>query len=115
VTASRLYPRISGFKGIKLKLTPTKTSNSGEIIKDTLKGGIGYLHSFSKLKCTCVLMFMIWCSHNAHGTVQGECGDARPSTFSELIKNALYRQMTVEGLAQRQINKVSDERNQDRI
>jgi hypothetical protein len=44
---------------------------------------------------------------DTHGT--------KPSTFSELSKNALYWQMIVEGLAQRQIDKVSDERNQDRI
>jgi hypothetical protein len=82
---------------------------------DTLGGVIGYLHSCSRLKCTCVLMLMIWCNHNAHGMVQGECGDAMPSTFSELRKNALYRQTTVKGLAQWQINMVLDERNQDRI
>jgi hypothetical protein len=37
-----------------------------------------------------------------------------PPTFSELSKNALYQQMTVEGLAQQQIDRVSNERNQDR-
>jgi hypothetical protein len=35
-------------------------------------GGIRYLHSCSRLKCTCVLMLMIWCNHNAHGMVQGD-------------------------------------------
>jgi hypothetical protein len=40
---------------------------------------------------------MIWCSQNAHGMVQEKCGDAMLSTFSELSKNALYQQMTVEG------------------
>jgi hypothetical protein len=39
---------------------------------DALKGSIGYLHSFSRLKYICVLMLMIWCSHNTHGMVQGD-------------------------------------------
>jgi hypothetical protein len=60
-------------------------------------------------------MLMVWCSHNEHGMVQGECGDALLPTFSELSKNALYRQTILEGLAQQQIDKVLDERNQDRI
>jgi hypothetical protein len=47
-----------------------ETSTDDEIIKDTLKGVIGYLHSFSRLKCTCVLMLKLWRSHDAHGTVQ---------------------------------------------
>jgi hypothetical protein len=59
--------------------------------------GIRYLHSCSRLKHTCVLRLMMWCCHNAHSRVQGECGDAIPSTFSELSKNALYQQTTVEG------------------
>jgi hypothetical protein len=29
--------------------------------------------------------------------LQGECGDTMPSIISELGKNALYRQMIVEG------------------
>jgi hypothetical protein len=49
-----------------------EASNSDEVIKDTLKGGIGYLQSYSRLKCTCVLMLMIWCNHNTHGMVQGD-------------------------------------------
>jgi hypothetical protein len=32
--------------------------------------GIGYLHSQSRLKCTWVLMLMIWCSHRTHGMAQ---------------------------------------------
>jgi hypothetical protein len=36
------------------------------------RGGMGYLHSCSILKCTCVLMLMMWCNHNARGTVQGD-------------------------------------------
>jgi hypothetical protein len=35
----RLYQRNSGFKGIHLYWRTTTTSNSDEVIKDTLKGG----------------------------------------------------------------------------
>jgi hypothetical protein len=77
-----------------------ETSNSDEIFKDTLKGGIGYLHSCSRLKCTCVLMLMIWCNHNAHGMVQEECGDAMSLSFSDLRKNAQYQKTTSERLTQ---------------
>jgi hypothetical protein len=41
---TRLYQFNSGFKGILVEETKD-TSNSDEVIKDTLKGGgIGYLH-----------------------------------------------------------------------
>jgi hypothetical protein len=63
-------------------------------------GGIGYLHCCSRLKCTYVLILMVWYSHNAHGMVQEECGDAMPSNFSDLSRNAQYRRTTSEGLAQ---------------
>jgi hypothetical protein len=43
---------------------------------------------------------------DAYGMVQGECGDAMSSNFSELSKNVLYQQPAVEELAQRQIDKV---------
>jgi hypothetical protein len=33
---------------------------------------MGYLYSCSRLKCTSVLMLMLWCSRDAHGMVQGD-------------------------------------------
>jgi hypothetical protein len=55
----RLYQRNSGFKGIHLYWRTTTTSNSDEVIKDTLKGGgMGYIHSCSRLKCIGESMFM---------------------------------------------------------
>jgi hypothetical protein len=34
--------------------------------------GMGYLHSGSRLKCTSVLMLMLWSSRDAHGMVEGD-------------------------------------------
>jgi hypothetical protein len=67
----RLYPRNSGFKGIT-----SSRDHRTQVIAVRLSWihsrGIGYLHSCSRLKCTCVLMLLLWCSHDAHGMVQGD-------------------------------------------
>jgi hypothetical protein len=45
-------------------------------------------------------MLMLWCSRDAHGMMQGECGDAMPPSFSDMSKNAQYQKTTSEGLTQ---------------
>jgi hypothetical protein len=45
-------------------------------------------------------MLMLWYNRDAHGMVQGECGDPMSSSFIDLSKNAQYQKTTSEGFAQ---------------
>jgi hypothetical protein len=67
----RLYPRNSGFKGITSSRGQQKQVIAVRLSRIHSRG-IGYLPSCSRLKCTCVLMLMLWYIHDAHGMVQGD-------------------------------------------
>jgi hypothetical protein len=66
-----LYPRSSGFKCITSSRDQRKQVIAARLLRIHSRG-IGYLHSCSSLKCTCVLMLMLWCSRDPHGMVQGD-------------------------------------------
>jgi hypothetical protein len=71
----------------------TTTSNSNEVLKDTLKGGMGYLHSCLRLKCIGESMFMRWCFRDVYGMVQckNEVMQCRQVFFCDLSNNVLHR------------------------